>query len=140
MTSDGFMRLRLMPVARLAAAGAIAAGAVMLTAPAGNAIPESTIKSECAKANGQYHTSVLDGVRYSACCYVDYYGKKSCDFYEDGIYNITNPTLELPETTPPPPPPDGVVGPPATVATQPPPPMPDYGLTMWMPPPAGPEG
>ncbi|MCV7154270.1 hypothetical protein [Mycolicibacterium pyrenivorans] len=142
MTSQGSTRLPLMPAARLVAAGALAAGAMMLTAPAGNAIPESTIKSECDDAGGQY-TIVTDGEHsYSRCCYLDINGVKHCDHYTDGryTYETSNNTLEQPETPPPPPPPGGVVGPPATVATQAPPPMPDYGMTLWMPPPAGPVG
>lgn len=128
---------RLMHASRLAAAGvAIAAGAMMLTAPAGNAIPESTIQSECDAAGGEY-TIVTDGEHsYSRCCYRDIKGVKHCDHYTDGkyTYETSNNTLEQPETPPPPPPQGEVVGPPATAATQPPP---DGGMTLWMPPPAG---
>jgi hypothetical protein len=123
----------------LAAAGvAIAAGAMMLTAPSGNAIPESTIKSECDDAGGEY-TIVTDGEHsYSRCCYRDIKGVKHCDHYTDGTYTYetSNNTLEQPQTPPPPPPPPGeVVGPPATVATPGPP---ESGMTLYLPPPVGP--
>lgn len=48
-------RLLQMVPAAIAAPGAIAA-AMILTAPAANAIPESQIASECAQAGGSYHT------------------------------------------------------------------------------------
>lgn len=120
---------------RLATAGvAIVAGAMMLTAPAGNAIPESTIKSECDSAGGVY-TIVSDIEHsYSRCCYVDYYGDKHCDHYTDGkyTYETSNNTLEQPQDPPPPPPRGEVVGPPATAAMPAPP---DTGMTLYMPPP-----
>ena len=130
---------RLMHATYLAAAGvAIAAGAMMLTAPSGNAIPESTIKSECDDAGGEY-TIVTDGEHsYSRCCYRDIKGVKHCDHYTDGkyTYETSNNTLEQPQTPPPPPPPPGeVVGPPATVATPGPP---ESGMTLYLPPPVGP--
>jgi hypothetical protein len=119
---------------RLAAAGAIAAGAMMLTTPASNAIPESTIQSECDAAGGEY-TIVTDGEHsYSRCCYRDIKGVKHCDHYTDGkyTYETSNNTLEQPETPPPPPPQGVVVGPPATAATQqPPPPAPPEGMILW---------
>ena len=130
---------RLMHATHLATAGvAIAAGAMMLTAPSGNAIPESTIKSECDDAGGEY-TIVTDGEHsYSRCCYRDIKGVKHCDHYTDGTYTYetSNNTLEQPQTPPPPPPPPGeVVGPPATVATPGPP---ESGMTLYLPPPVGP--
>ena len=130
---------RLMHATYLAAAGvAIAAGAMMLTAPSGNAIPESTIKSECDDAGGEY-TIVTDGEHsYSRCCYRDIKGVKHCDHYTDGTYTYetSNNTLEQPQSPPPPPPPPGeVVGPPATVATPGPP---ESGMTLYLPPPVGP--
>ena len=130
---------RLMHATYLAAAGvAIATGAMMLTAPSGNAIPESTIKSECDDAGGEY-TIVTDGEHsYSRCCYRDIKGVKHCDHYTDGTYTYetSNNTLEQPQTPPPPPPPPGeVVGPPATVATPGPP---ESGMTLYLPPPVGP--
>jgi hypothetical protein len=134
-TSSYLRRLRY--AARLAAAGAIAAGAMMLTAPAGIAIPESTIKSECDKAGGEY-TIVTDGEHsYSRCCYRGLDGVKYCDHYTDGkyTYETSNNTLEQPETPPPPPPQGEVVGPPAAAATPAPP---EGGMTLWLPPPAGP--
>ena len=126
---------RLMHATRLAAAGAITAGgAMMLTAPAGNAIPESTIISECFAAGGTYTTTVGDdGKRHSKCCYRDINGVKNCDNYLDGTYTTTD-LLEQPPTSPPPPPPGGVVGPPATAAESAPPP--EVEATLWMPPPA----
>jgi hypothetical protein len=129
----------------LAAAGvAIAAGAMMLTAPAGNAIPESTIRSDCDKANKGTYTTTLgsDGKRYSKCCYLDINGVKHCDNYVDGSYTNTtvNNILEPSQPSPPPPPPGGeVVGPPAAAATPAPQPvMPEVEATLWLPPPAGP--
>ena len=137
---------RLRHAASLAAVGVIAACAMMLTAPAGNAIPESQIQRECADANGEYRQVVeagADGVlrSYSKCCYVDIYGKKHCDNYVDGRYTNTTVNLEQPPTTSPPPPPGGVVGPPATAATAAPPAPPgqfDSAATLYMPPPPGP--
>ena len=123
---------------RLAAAGvAIAAGAMMLTAPTGNAIPESTIKSECDNAGGDY-TIVTDGEHsYSRCCYLDIKGDKHCDHYTDGkyTYETSNNTLEQPQDPPPPPPRGEVVGPPATAVMPAPP---DTGMTLYMPPPPPP--
>ena len=138
---------RLRHAAGLAAVGVIAACAMMLTAPAGNAIPESQIQSECADADGEYRQVVeagADGVlrSYSKCCYVDIYGKKHCDNYVDGRYTNTTVNLEQPPTTsPPPPPPGGVVGPPATEAAPAPsltPGLLDSVATLYMPPPPGP--
>jgi len=138
---------RLMQAALLVVACVIAAGAMMLTAPVGNAIPESQIMSECDDANnGTYTTSIgSDGKRYSKCCYRDIDGVKHCDNYVDGTFTNTtvNSTLEPSQPSPPPPPPGGVVvGPPATAATPAPPAPPDFGnptMTLWMPPPpAGP--
>jgi hypothetical protein len=135
----------LMHAARLAAVGAIAAGAMMLTAPAGNAIPESQIISECDDANNGTYTTTIDaesGKRHSKCCYRDIDGVKHCDNYIDGTYTNTtvNNILEQPPGSPPPPPPAGFA-PPADAAEAPPAP-PDFGnseATLWMPPPpAGP--
>jgi len=123
---------------RLASAVAVAAGAMMLTAPVGNAIPEQTIIDECNEAAGNYSTIVIDLVRYSTCCYRDIKGFTHCDHYVDGTYETTNSTLEPPQPSPPPPPPGGeVVGPPAEEAERQPAP-PDFGgptMTLWMPPP-----
>lgn len=124
--------------ARAVAAGAaIAAGAMMLTAPTGNAIPESTIKSECDAAGGDY-TIVSDGDHsYSRCCYLDIDGDKHCDHYTDGkyTYETSNNTLEQPQDPPPAPPQGDVVAPPATAALPAPP---DPGMTLYMPPPPPP--
>lgn len=152
MTTRGSTDVRLAHAARLAAAGLIAAGAMILTASPGNAIPESTIISDCDNANGGTYTTVVhDGKRYSKCCYRDINGTKECDNYVDGTYIYTTASLEQPtSTSPPPPPPGGVVGPVATEAERqptPPPAQPDFGgatMTLWMPPPppgpAGPPG
>jgi hypothetical protein len=88
----------------LIGAGALAAGlgTIILAAPA-YALSESTIKSECAAANGTYITQVKQGMRFSACCYKDYTGKKYCDYYADGNYYSTSPQqLETPPAAPPP--------------------------------------
>jgi hypothetical protein len=125
----------------LAAAGvAIAAGAMMLTAPAGNAIPESQIQRECDDAKGEYTQVIVDGKSYSRCCYRGLDGVKYCDHYVDGTYTNTYHTLEPSQPSPPPPPPGGeVVGPPAAAATPAPQPvMPEVEATLWLPPPAGP--
>ena len=136
---------RLRHAASLAAVGVIAACAMILTAPAGNAIPESQIQRECDEADGEYRQVVeagADGVlrSYSKCCYVDISGVKHCDNYVDGRYTNTTVNLEQPPTTsPPPPPPGGLVGPPATAVEQQPAPPPDFGMaTLYMPPPPGP--
>jgi hypothetical protein len=128
---------RLAHATRFAAAGAIAAGAMMLTAAAGNAISESTIISECNGIGGEYTTTISGGKRYSRCCYRDISNVRHCDHYVDGTYTTTNNTLEQPPQTPPPPPPAGqVVGPPATAAQPAPPPaLSDVEATLWMPPP-----
>jgi len=74
----------------LLAAGA--AGAMVVTAPAAFALSESTIKSECAAANGTYTTTDNGpGGRISKCCYEDIDGKKWCDVYFDGVYEGTDP-------------------------------------------------
>ena len=139
---------RLRHAARLAAVGVIAACAMMLTAPAGTAIPESQIQRECDQADGEYRQVVVEGAdgvlrSYSKCCYVDISGEKHCDNYVDGRYTNTTVNLEQPPTTspPPPPPPGAIVGPPATAATAAPPAPPgqfDSGATLFMPPPPGP--
>ena len=130
---------RLVHATRFAAAGAIAAAAMMLTAPVGNAIPESTIISECDSAGGTYTTTVgSDGKKYSKCCYRDINDVKHCDNYVDGTYTNTtvNNILEQPQSSPPPPPP-AEVAPPADAAERQPA-SPDFGdpsMTLWMPPP-----
>ena len=131
---------RLRHAASLAAVGVIAACAMMLTAPAGNAIPESTIASECVAAGGTYTTTGgSDGKRHSKCCYRDINDVKHCDNYVDGTFTNTTDSLEQPTTSPPPPPPGGLVGPPATAVEQQPAPPPDWGMaTLYMPPPPGP--
>lgn len=84
----------------LLAAGA--AGVTLLTAPAALALSESTIKSECAAANGTYTTTVSNGSRFSKCCYKDISGKKWCDVYLDGVYEGTDPAkIQVNPTQPP---------------------------------------
>ncbi|WP_237568397.1 hypothetical protein [Mycolicibacterium lacusdiani] len=124
--------------ARLAAAGAIAATAMMLSAPAGNAIPESTIVNECDQAGGTYTTTVHEGKRYSKCCYRDIGGVQHCDNYQDGTYTTTDGALEVPPTQPPPS--RGEVGLPPTEAAPPTPVDPDGGMTIYLPPGTGPVG
>lgn len=141
MTPRIYLR-RLMHAARLAAVGAIAAGAMMLTAPVGHAIPESQIISECDDANKGTYTTTLgsDGKRHSKCCYRDINGVKHCDNYVDGTYTNTtvNNILEQPQSPQPPPPP-AEVAPPADAAEAQQPAPSDFGnseATLWMPPPA----
>jgi len=136
---------RVAHAAFLAAAGAIAACAMMLTAPVGNAIPESTIISECDSAGGTYTTTVADGKKYSKCCYRDINGVKSCDNYVDGTYTNTtaNLVVDQPQSSPPPPPPPAdAVGPPAPAeAAETQPARPDFGnpsMTLWTRPPPAP--
>jgi hypothetical protein len=126
---------RLLHAIRLAPAGVlIAAGAMILTAPVGNAIPESTIISECDSAGGTYTTTVVEGKRYSKCCYRDISGVQHCDNYLNGTYTTTDGALEQPPTSPPPPPPDEVGSPATAVAPAPP----QSGMTLYLPPPVGP--
>jgi hypothetical protein len=91
-------RMHVIRIGTVIAAGAMAVGITLLTAPPAGAIPESTIKSECAAANGEYFSQVNPaGQRVSSCCYKDYKGKKYCDMYIDGVYQV----VQLPTTTPP---------------------------------------
>ena len=64
-------------------AAALAAGALLLTAPIANAIPEGTIKAECKDAGGTYQTSTSNGHRYSSCDYQDIDGGWHSDQYTD---------------------------------------------------------
>lgn len=102
------VRLRLM-----VAAGA--AGVAVITAPAALALSESTIKSECAAANGTYTTTISNGSRFSKCCYKDISGKKWCDVYLDGVYEGTDPA----KVDTPPRPPRPIDGLPTAVLTAP---------------------
>lgn len=122
--------------------GAIAAGAMVLSAPFGNAIPESTIASECDAAGGTYQTTVAaDGKRYSQCCYRDIAGTKHCDNYVDGNYtNTTDFGVVEGSSTPSP---SSRPGAEAGLPTTAPPPArsapPEFGTaTLYMPPPPGP--
>jgi hypothetical protein len=72
-----------------AGVGAVAAGAILLTAPVANAIPEVTIKAECKDAGGTYNTSTSNGHRYSSCDYKDIDGGWHSDQYTDGEYQGT---------------------------------------------------
>jgi hypothetical protein len=72
-------------------------GTMILFAAAANAIPESTIASECADAGGTYTTTVLDGVRHSDCCYPVGGGKYECDVYKNGKWIKTVAQQSPPE-------------------------------------------
>jgi hypothetical protein len=126
-------------LALLAAAVAIASGAITLGTPAAHAIPESTIKAECQKAGGTYTTGISSGFRFSKCCYTDISGKKWCDRYLDGEYEGTDPAAqgEPGDTGTPPkaPVPTAPVQPP-DVGT-PPPPKPVVPIVPVLPPTAG---
>ena len=75
-------------LAAVMAAGAIAIGAaITLNAPTAHAIPESTIKSECADANGGTYSSAKDGGdTWSSCVYHDDEGNTYIDTYKNGAY------------------------------------------------------
>ena len=77
------------------AAGAIAVGAMVATAPLANAIPESTIQKECDDANhGTYSTGIdVNGDRQSSCTYTDSSGNLYIDTYTNGTYTGTNGPL-----------------------------------------------
>lgn len=74
-------------------------GALLLTAPAANAISEGTIKAECKDAGGTYNSSTSGGHRYSSCGYKDVDGGWHSDQYTDGEYTGT---IDIPKSTPPP--------------------------------------
>ena len=76
---------RLVPA--IVAAGSLTLAATTVTAPAAHAIPESTIQSECANANGTYNSGVnSQGNRLSRCCYKDINGAGHCDYYVNGEF------------------------------------------------------
>jgi len=81
-------QIRLSPLAFFGM-GAVAVGAMLLTAPAANAIPEGTIQAECKDAGGTYSSSVVNGTRYSSCDYKDMDGGWHSDQYTDGEYQGT---------------------------------------------------
>ncbi len=88
-------------VPAIVAAGAVGLAATTLTAPTAHAIPEGTIQSDCAAANGTYTTKVDGGNRYSSCCYHDINGGPHCDLYLNGDFqggDIKAPTVK-PEPT-----------------------------------------
>ncbi len=124
------LRRRLLPAALLPTA---AAAAMILTAPAVYAIPESTIESECKSAGGNYDTWIgSDGNRYSECCYKDIKGHTYCDYYTNGNYTQSSNRQEGTGPTQPTLQPAPGVPPPATVA----PVMPGQGSQPVQPPPA----
>ena len=101
MTTSSSTRIRSLLAASAISAGAIA-GLIGLAAPA-NALPESTIESNCRTSGGTYGTIVRsDGVRVSTCCPTGLPGEISggkCSIYVDG----TLAALEQTPTTPKPP-------------------------------------
>jgi hypothetical protein len=86
----------------LTAAGAAAVGAMILTAPLANAIPEHTIQSECDEANHGTYTTMIDqnGDRISMCCYDDNKSKVYCDYYKNGKYEGTTPNAVVTQPVP----------------------------------------
>jgi hypothetical protein len=105
------------------AAGVLAFGAMTLAASPANskAQTEAEIEKGCKAANGgTYVSRVVDGVRYSTCCYKDIKGLIWCDQFKNGVYTET-----LREPSPDPSKPAGV-----------PPPVVDQGVS---PPPAPPD-
>jgi len=67
------------------AAGGVAFGVALVTAPVVYAQPESEIKSECADSDGRYTTTVDSaGHRTSTCCYENIFGITHCDVFKDG--------------------------------------------------------
>lgn len=82
-------------LAAVIAAGAIALGAMIATAPLANAIPEGTIQQECDDANHGSYTTGLDvnGDRHSACTYTDDSGDTYQDTYVNGTYTGTTPLV-----------------------------------------------
>lgn len=112
-----------------------ALGALILTAATASAISEQQIQNECKQANGTYSTTVINGHRYSSCCYKDNQGNKLCDGYIDGNYTSTYPDPGRMEPTAPPPVGQPGLPPPATVAPGAPV-MPEQGSQPVQPPPA----
>ena len=89
-------------VPAIVAAGAVALAAITLTAPTAHAIPEGTIPSDCAAANGTYNTGVNhQGNRISRCCYHDINGGPHCDYYLNGTFVTSDlkPPTQNPEPT-----------------------------------------
>lgn len=78
------------------AGSGIVLGALALSAPAASAedekpVKESTIRSECKAAGGEYTTGTVEGTVFSACRYKSIKGKLYTDFYSDGLYYGTSP-------------------------------------------------
>jgi len=89
-------------VPAVVAAGVVGLAATTLTAPIAHAIPEGTIQSDCAAANGTYNTGVNgQGNRISRCCYHDINGAPHCDYYINGTFVTTylQPPTQNPEPT-----------------------------------------
>ena len=99
MTTSSSTRIRSLLAASAISAGAIA-GLIGLAAPA-NALPESTIESNCRTSGGTYGTIVRsDGVRVSTCCPTGLSGEISggkCSIYVDGTLSA----MQQPTTKPP---------------------------------------
>jgi hypothetical protein len=77
----------------LVGAGAITVCALLtVVAPAAQAEPisETTIKSECKEAGGNYSTTVAGGLRGSSCTYKANDGTTHTDNYNNGTYSGTN--------------------------------------------------
>jgi hypothetical protein len=119
----------------LVAAGAIAAGATILTTAPANAESEKQIQSECEGANGTYATKVgEDGHRYSHCGFTNGDGILQVDSYTDGTYTGSDPPEEAASGKPGPPrlaPNHGLspVAPPSTSTPGPPPPAPNREMS-----------
>lgn len=114
-------------ICSLFAAGTLAVGAMTLTAIPANAKPqtEAEIKAGCKAANGgTYGTAVVNGNRFSNCCYKDIDGEEFCDFYKNGEFTETvreaSPAPTKPAGVPPPVVDQGVSQPPAPPASPPP--------------------
>ena len=69
----------------------VALSAMILTAPAAEALTEQQIKDECKAANNGTYTTGFNqnGDRISSCCYKDIKGKQYCDMYTNGNYDGT---------------------------------------------------
>jgi hypothetical protein len=70
---------------------AVALTVAMVTPASALPISENTIRRECRAANGTYHTTLVEGTRFSTCTYRDYYGDVYTDYYADGDYYATKP-------------------------------------------------
>jgi hypothetical protein len=75
----------------ICAATLTAVALVTVTPASALPISENTIRRECRLANGTYHTSVVEGTRFTSCTYRDIYGDRYTDYYHDGEYYSTRP-------------------------------------------------